>query len=132
MGYLIFILLLFVFVGIGLVFAKSNMSKKTKMILGICVLSVGILIGVYNLLQEKQSQNLNLLKTAFMSQAPLICHFQGKSLSITSQSFTLSNGTMSFQGKPDTKYNHIVIPLQDCSLESSQAINANKPDSDSM
>lgn len=58
MGYFIFVLLLFLFVAIGLVFAKSKLSSKTKIILGICILSLAILIGVYNLLQNKQTLNL--------------------------------------------------------------------------
>ena len=116
MGYFIFILLLFLFVAIGLVFAKSKLSTKTKVILGICILSLAILIGVYN-----QTQNLERLKTAFVSETPLICNFQGKQLRVTTQSFTLSNGTMSFQGRADSKYNRIIIPLQDCDIESESA-----------
>lgn len=121
MGYFIFILLLFLFVAVGLVFAKSKLSTKTKVILGICILSLAILIGVYNLLQNKQTQNLERLKTAFVSETPLTCNFQGKQLRVTTQNFTLSNGTMSFQGKADSKYNRIIIPLQDCDIESQPA-----------
>lgn len=121
MGYFIFILLLFLFVAVGLVFAKSSFSIKTKVILGICVLSLIVLIGVYNLLQNKQTQNLERLKTAFASEIPLTCSFQGRNLSITSKDFTLSNGTMSFQGRADSKYNRIIIPLKDCDIESQWA-----------
>ena len=121
MGYFIFVLLLFLFVAIGLVFAKSKLSSKTKIILGICILSLALLIGVYNLLQNKQTLNLERLKTAFVSETPLICNFQGKQLRVTTQNFTLSNGTMSFQGRADSKYNRIIIPLQDCDIESESA-----------
>lgn len=132
MGYFIFILLLFLFVAIGLVFAKSKISSKTKMILGICVLSLAVLIGVYNLLQNKQTQNLERLKTAFASGVPLTCSFQGKQLSVTTQNFTLSNGTMSFQGRADSKYNRIIIPLQDCDIESeAQPIDSKTNDTES-
>lgn len=121
MGYFIFVLLLFLFVAVGLVFAKSKLSTKTKVILGICILSLAILIGIYNLLQNKQTLNLERLKTAFVSEVPLTCSFQDRNLIITSKDFSLSNGTMSFQGRADSKYNRIIIPLQDCDIESESA-----------
>ena len=36
---------------------------------------------------------------------------------VSAKDFNLSNGTMSFQGKSNASFSHIVIPLQDCVLK---------------
>ena len=70
-----------------------------------------------NTLQEKESENLSTLKSAFVRDIPLVCSYQGSAIEITQTDFNLSNGTMSFQGKPNSSYSHIIIPLQDCTLQ---------------
>uniref|UniRef100_UPI0025B4D7B9 hypothetical protein n=1 Tax=Helicobacter japonicus TaxID=425400 RepID=UPI0025B4D7B9 len=108
MGYLIFllILLLLVFIFVLLSKYKEQISRKSK-----------IIIGIYNILQENESEKLNALKSAFLREKPIECKYQGKDMIVSAKDFNLSNGTMSFQGKSNASFSHIVIPLQDCVLK---------------
>lgn len=119
MGYLIFllILLLLVFVFVLLSKYKEQISRKSKIIIGICFLALAALIGIYNILQENESEKLNALKSAFLREKPIECKYQGKDMIVSAKDFNLSNGTMSFQGKSNASFSHIVIPLQDCVLK---------------
>ncbi|TLD87478.1 hypothetical protein LS66_008145 [Helicobacter sp. MIT 03-1614] len=118
MGYIIFILLLVFFVVVGVILAqnKDKIPRKTKIVLGLCLLLIALLIGIYNILQEKESEEFSRLKSAFMHNKILTCAFQSRTLTISAEHFILSNGTMSFQGKSNTPYNGIIIPLQDCKI----------------
>ena len=119
MGYLIFVLTLLLFVAIGLLVGKykNHISRKTQVLIGASFLAIALLIGIYNTLQEKESENLSTLKSAFVRDIPLVCSYQSSAIEITQTDFNLSNGTMSFQGKPNSSYSHIIIPLQDCTLQ---------------
>lgn len=119
MGYLIFllILLLLVFIFVLLSKYKEQISRKSKIIIGICFLALAGLIGIYNILQENESEKLNALKSAFLREKPIECKYQGKDMIVSAKDFNLSNGTMSFQGKSNASFSHIVIPLQDCVLK---------------
>lgn len=119
MGYLIFLLtlLLFVFIFILLAKYKEQISRKHKIIIGVCFLALAGLIGIYNTLQESESENLNTLKSAFLRQAPIYCKYQGKDILVSAENFNFSNGTMSFQGKSHTDSSHMIIPLQDCTIK---------------
>lgn len=119
MGYLIFllILLLLVFIFVLLSKYKEQISRKSKIIIGICFLALAALIGIYNILQENESEKLNALKSAFLREKPIECKYQGKDMIVSAKDFNLSNGTMSFQGKSNASFSHIVIPLQDCVLK---------------
>lgn len=119
MGYLIFllILLLLVFVFVLLSKYKEQISRKSKIIIGIYFLALAALIGIYNILQENESEKLNALKSAFLREKPIECKYQGKDMIVSAKDFNLSNGTMSFQGKSNASFSHIVIPLQDCVLK---------------
>ncbi|WP_301193646.1 hypothetical protein [Helicobacter japonicus] len=119
MGYLIFllILLLLVFIFVLLSKYKEQISRKSKIIIGICFLTLAGLIGIYNILQENESEKLNALKSAFLREKPIECKYQGKDMIVSAKDFNLSNGTMSFQGKSNASFSHIVIPLQDCVLK---------------
>lgn len=125
MGYVIFILLLVLFVIVGLMLAqnKDKIPRKTKIILGVCLLLIALLIGIYNSLQEKESEELSLLKNAFTHNKNLTCTFASRTLTISAEHFILSNGTMSFQGKSNTPYNGIIIPLQDCKINDTDDTN---------
>ncbi|RDU60553.1 hypothetical protein [Helicobacter marmotae] len=116
MAYLIFILTLLLLVALILLFSKYKqyLSTKNKTILGISFLLLAGLIGLYNILQEQESEYLNALKSAFMRDESIECTYQGKSITINQQNFNFSNGTMSFQGKSNAS--HIIIPLQDCTI----------------
>lgn len=119
MGYLIFllILLLLVFIFVLLSKYKEQISRKSKIIIGIYFLALAALIGIYNILQENESEKLNALKSAFLREKPIECKYQGKDMIVSAKDFNLSNGTMSFQGKSNASFSHIVIPLQDCVLK---------------
>ena len=80
-------------------------------------LTLAGLIGIYNILQENESEKLNALKSAFLREKPIECKYQGKDMIVSAKDFNLSNGTMSFQGKSNASFSHIVIPLQDCVLK---------------
>lgn len=96
---------------------KEQISRKSKIIIGICFLALAALIGIYNILQENESEKLNALKSAFLREKPIECKYQGKDMIVSAKDFNLSNGTMSFQGKSNASFSHIVIPLQDCVLK---------------
>ena len=96
---------------------KEQISRKSKIIIGICFLTLAGLIGIYNILQENESEKLNALKSAFLREKPIECKYQGKDMIVSAKDFNLSNGTMSFQGKSNGSFSHIVIPLQDCVLK---------------
>lgn len=106
-----------VFVFVLLSKYKEQISRKSKIIIGICFLALAGLIGIYNILQENESEKLNALKSAFLREKPIECKYQGKDMIVSAKDFNLSNGTMSFQGKSNASFSHIVIPLQDCVLK---------------
>lgn len=106
-----------VFVFVLLSKYKEQISRKSKIIIGICFLALAALIGIYNILQENESEKLNALKSAFLREKPIECKYQGKDMIVSAKDFNLSNGTMSFQGKSNASFSHIVIPLQDCVLK---------------
>lgn len=128
MGYLIFllILLLLVFIFVLLSKYKEQISRKSKIIIGICFLALAGLIGIYNILQENESEKLNALKSAFLREKPIECKYQGKDMIVSAKDFNLSNGTMSFQGKSNASFSHIVIPLQDCVLKEQNTESSSK------
>lgn len=106
-----------VFVFVLLSKYKEQISRKSKIIIGIYFLALAALIGIYNILQENESEKLNALKSAFLREKPIECKYQGKDMIVSAKDFNLSNGTMSFQGKSNASFSHIVIPLQDCVLK---------------
>lgn len=119
MGYMIFFLTLLLFVALGLLLTKYKkyISNKSKIIIGVCLLLIAALIAVYNVLQDKKNENLNLIKNAFIHKIPIECHYQSRIINVNSDDFNISYGTMSFQGKHNTSSSHIVIPLQDCNVQ---------------
>ncbi|MDE7235281.1 hypothetical protein [Helicobacter japonicus] len=129
MGYLIFLLtlLLLVFIFVLLSKYKEQISRKSKIIIGICFLALAGLIGIYNILQENESEKLNALKSAFLREKPIECKYQGKDMIVSAKDFNLSNGTMSFQGKSNASFSHIVIPLQDCVLKEQNTESSPQP-----
>lgn len=121
MGYVVFVLILLCIVALLLILAKSEGSKKQRIIVALSVLVILALIGVYNILQESQSERLVSLKSAFLQKQDITCTYQKREIVVNSKDFSLSNGTMSFQGKSD-EFKGIIIPLQDCALDSSQEV----------
>ncbi|TLD97641.1 hypothetical protein LS71_002545 [Helicobacter jaachi] len=122
MGYVIFILTLLLFVLIGLFIGKNKgqFSKKTKIILGISLLGIALLIGLYNMLQDTESKKLDSIKNAFLNHMPLQCKNGTQSLQVSGEHFTLSYGTMSFQGKADSPFAYVIIPLQTCEIKNNK------------
>ncbi|WP_334096554.1 hypothetical protein [Helicobacter typhlonius] len=122
MGYIIFLLTLLLFVLIFVLLAryKEHISRQSKIIIGVCFLALAVLIGIYNLVQEDESEKLNAIKGAFLRGIPIVCNYQGKEIGISAKDFNLSNGTMSFQGKNNASFTHIVIPLQECKIKNTE------------
>lgn len=119
MAYLIFILTLIFCVVLGLLIAtnKERFPLKSKIALGTSLLLIAALIGIYNTLQNRENEMLNKLKGAFMREIPLNCKYQGRIITVLPKDFNISKGTMSFQGKNDTEFSHIIIPLQECIMQ---------------
>lgn len=119
MGYVIFILILLLVIFAILAFTqgRENISFKSKLTFALSVITLIVLIAVYNYLQDKKSEEISLLRNAFLQGKPLICKAQSQSYTITKDTFNFSNGTMSFLGKPNTEFNHLIISLQECALK---------------
>lgn len=118
MGYMVFLLVLFILVLGGLILARSGFSKRAKILSGVLLLALALLIGIYNLLQDKEGEELGAIKNAFKQGEKIRCRFENGEQVITQEEFNLINGTMSFLGKPNTRLSGIAIPLQSCYVES--------------
>lgn len=121
MGYVIFILILLLLVAFIVTFTqgKENISRKGKLTFTLSAFLLIVFIAVYNYLQDKKSEETSLLRDAFLQGKPLKCKSQSQPYIITKDTFNFSNGTMSFLGKPNTEFNHLIIPLQECTIEQS-------------
>ncbi|TLD80420.1 hypothetical protein LS68_006585 [Helicobacter sp. MIT 05-5293] len=129
MGYIIFLILVFlsVFLIIAIFKTSATMSNKSKKVIGVCLLLVAILIGIYNLWQEQESEQFGHIQSAFNQGKAIPCVFEGKEYQITNNTFNFNNGTMSFLGKPSSPFNTLIIPLKNCSVsESDKADNDRK------
>lgn len=119
MGYVIFILILLLLIAFIITFTqgKENVSRKSKLIFALSAFLLVALIAIYNYLQDKKSEEISLLRDAFLQGKSLECKIQSQLYTITKDTFNFSNGTMSFLGKPNTEFNHLIIPLQECTIE---------------
>lgn len=95
---------------------KSQIPSANKKILGFLVLVLALLIGLYNFMQEKESEFLSTLKLAFAQGQEIECEFNKEQIIITKDEFNLINGTMSFIGKPDSKLSGTSIELSHCKV----------------
>lgn len=121
MGYIIFLILMLlsVFLIVAIFKTSATISNKSKKAIGACLLLMAILIGVYNLWQEQESEQFGYIQSAFNQGKTIPCIFEGQEYQITNNTFNFNNGTMSFLGKPSSPFNTLIIPLKNCSVTES-------------
>lgn len=118
MGYLVFVLfLLLLSLLIYMLFrGQEQFSKRSSVILLSCIVALVALIGLYNILQSKQNEEIEQLQKTFLQGGDIICYdkSQAKDYVVNKTYFNFNVATRSVLGKPQTEYNHLVLPLSEC------------------
>ena len=108
---LIFLLLLFGIVGV-VVYFFTELTQRLKMTILLSLLLGWLLVFGYTLLQDRKRGLHEKLLFAFNHGKNLIC----KSLQVDKTNFNFVSGTLVFVGKEGSKFEGLVIPIDECRL----------------
>lgn len=118
MGYLLFILFIFLFIALGVVISKDSQDfTKRKKISIIAVLALIIGLGViYTQLQNKDSQTLVDLQSRFERLETLTCNFEDKEIAVHKKDFDVTSGIKSFVGRKGSEYEGVSVLFSSCRI----------------
>ena len=106
---ILFALLLGIFVYAAL---NRSFNKKQKLISIILSVLLVVLVSIYTILQNKSNRVDFEIIAAFNRGEILKCD----GIEISNKEFNLSNGTLSFLGKKDSKYYGKIVSISKCSI----------------
>lgn len=111
---IVIIALLSIIIGLFLYFnVKGKLDKKKSIILGILSVFCIIIIFIYTNILDRKNHTVADIIAAFQRGESVKCG----EIEISSETFTFTNGTLSFTGKINTKYHNKIIAIEDCKIE---------------
>jgi hypothetical protein len=102
--------LLIVAIFIFLFYFAYIIYTKQKNIIKYVLMLLIALIGIYNLLQQSNADNIFDIKIAFENNKKIIC----KDIEVNKNTFNLVSGTNVFLSKKDSIYKDYILPLDTC------------------
>ena len=106
---ILFALLLGIFVYAAL---NRSFNKKQKLVSIILSILLVVLISIYTIVQNKSNRVDFEIIAAYNRGEVLEC----EGIEVSNKEFTLSNGTLSFLGKKDSKHYGKIISISKCRI----------------